>query len=79
MEKGEAFLQAIRESPDDDGPRLMYADWLTERGDPRGEFIRLQCELAQLPAGDPRRRELEEGTEALLKVHERVIPCAGFV
>jgi uncharacterized protein (TIGR02996 family) len=27
---------AIREDPDDDGPRLAYADWLEERGDPRG-------------------------------------------
>ena len=31
----EAFLQAIRENPDDDAPRLIYADWLEERGDPR--------------------------------------------
>jgi uncharacterized protein (TIGR02996 family) len=51
----DAFLQAICESPDDDGPRLMYADWLTERGDPRGEFIRLQCELAVMPEHDVRR------------------------
>jgi uncharacterized protein (TIGR02996 family) len=24
----DAFLDAIRESPDDDTPRLMFADWL---------------------------------------------------
>jgi uncharacterized protein (TIGR02996 family) len=29
--------------PDDDGPRLVLADWLVERGDPRGELIQLQC------------------------------------
>jgi uncharacterized protein (TIGR02996 family) len=45
----EAFLQSIREDPDADGPRLMYADWLEERGDPRGEFIRTQCALAREP------------------------------
>jgi len=26
---------------------LVYADWLSERGDPRGEFIAVQCELAR--------------------------------
>jgi uncharacterized protein (TIGR02996 family) len=47
----DAFLQDILENPDDDTPRLIYADWLTDRGDPRGEFIQVQCRIAQ--AGDP--------------------------
>jgi uncharacterized protein (TIGR02996 family) len=43
MTQDEAFLQAILEEPDDDTPRLVYADWLDENGDPdRAEFIRLQ-------------------------------------
>jgi uncharacterized protein (TIGR02996 family) len=42
---GEPFLKAILADPLNDGPRLVYADWLDERGDPRGEFIRVQCEL----------------------------------
>jgi uncharacterized protein (TIGR02996 family) len=42
----ESFLRAIFEKPDDDFLRLVYADWLEEHGDPRGEFIRVQCELA---------------------------------
>ena len=42
------FLQAIVESPDDDAHRLVFADWLDERGDAdRAEFIRVQCELAR--------------------------------
>jgi uncharacterized protein (TIGR02996 family) len=50
-----AFLRAIAETPEDDLPRLVYADWLDERGDPeRAEFIRLQCELARLPTDDLR-------------------------
>jgi uncharacterized protein (TIGR02996 family) len=44
----DTFLQAILESPDDYSPRLLFADWLDERGDPRGELIRVQCELASL-------------------------------
>jgi uncharacterized protein (TIGR02996 family) len=48
----DTFLQAILESPDDYSPRLLFADWLDEQGDPRGELIRVQCELASL-ARDP--------------------------
>lgn len=43
-----ALLRAIREHPDDDTPRLIYADWLDEHGQPgRAEFIRVQCELSR--------------------------------
>jgi uncharacterized protein (TIGR02996 family) len=42
-----AFIHTICSSPDDDGPRLVYADWLEERGDcARSEFIRCQVALA---------------------------------
>jgi uncharacterized protein (TIGR02996 family) len=40
------FLAAIQAAPDDDGPRLVYADWLQKHGDVRGEFIATQCTLA---------------------------------
>jgi len=36
------FLAEIWAQPKDDGPREVFADWLTERGDPRGELIALQ-------------------------------------
>jgi uncharacterized protein (TIGR02996 family) len=49
----DAFLRAILAAPDDDTPRLVYADWLEERGDPRGEFIRLQVALAELNGTAP--------------------------
>ena len=54
MSAVDAFLQEIIAAPDEDGPRLVYADWLEERGDPRAEFIRVQCEEARL--GDCARR-----------------------
>lgn len=41
------LLQAINASPDDPTPRLVYADFLAERGDPRAEFINLSVRLAQ--------------------------------
>lgn len=54
------LLSAIYASPDDDGPRLVFADTLSERGDARGEFITLQV-----------RREAGQGTlEALAREQE---------
>ena len=51
MTDADALLAAILADPDDDTPRLAYADWLGESGDAdRAEFIRLQCAIA---ARDP--------------------------
>jgi uncharacterized protein (TIGR02996 family) len=45
MMDGEDLHNAILESPDDDTPRLIYADWLDEHGDcDRAQFIRVQIE-----------------------------------
>lgn len=61
------FLAEILAHPDDDGPRLIYADWLEERGDPRAALIRVQIALSQLPAEDAHRRKLELQEKKLLK------------
>ena len=47
-EERDAFYQAIMDNWDDDTPRLVYADWLDERGDVelsrlRAALIRGQC------------------------------------
>ncbi len=48
-----AFIEAIRQSPDCDLPRLVAADFLEERGESeRAEFIRVQCEIAELERGE---------------------------
>jgi uncharacterized protein (TIGR02996 family) len=66
-----AFLRAIADRPDDDLPRLVYADWLDEHGEPaRAEFIRVQCELARLRRDDPRVAELRRREDELLAAHE---------
>ncbi len=62
------LLAQVYASPDDDGPRLVYADWLTAKGDPRGEFILLQCRLAATP-DDEARRKLKVAENKLLKQH----------
>jgi uncharacterized protein (TIGR02996 family) len=53
MTHEEAFLADIREHPDDDTPRLIFADWLEENGDPeRAEFIRVR--IASVRDPEPR-------------------------
>jgi uncharacterized protein (TIGR02996 family) len=70
MTPDEAFIQAIREQPDDDAPRLIYADWLEEHGQlDRAEFIRACCEAARLPRSDPRRMPLWRRARQLLECH----------
>jgi uncharacterized protein (TIGR02996 family) len=44
------FVEDILRDPAADAPRMAYADWLTERDDPRGEFVAAQLELAALEA-----------------------------
>ena len=49
MSAEQGLLSAICESPEDDTPRLVYADWLEEHDQPqRAEFIRAQCALATM-------------------------------
>ncbi|MFO0842024.1 MAG: TIGR02996 domain-containing protein [Gemmataceae bacterium] len=45
MSEEDAFLLEILARPDDDAPRLIYADWLADRDDPRGALVRLDWEL----------------------------------
>jgi uncharacterized protein (TIGR02996 family) len=65
MHEEEAFFQAIQEHPEDTALRLVFADWLEERGDPRAELLRLLHLLTQ--AGEVRERpELEDRLRGLL-------------
>lgn len=67
-----AFLAAIADRPDDDLPRLVFADYLDEHGDSaRAEFIRVQCELATLPRNDPRFTLLKDREEDLLAANKK--------
>ena len=65
-DRQDAFLAAIRDDPDDDAPRLVFADWLDDYGEPhRAELIRARCALADMRPKDPR-REGPERREAEL-------------
>lgn len=52
------LLAAIYERPSDDAPRAVYADWLQERGLPRGELIALDLRPTLDAASTKRRRAL---------------------
>jgi uncharacterized protein (TIGR02996 family) len=58
----EAFVRAILAAPGDKTLRLVYADWLEERGDHvstlRAEYLRAECELDALPSEDLKRPRL---------------------
>lgn len=69
----QAFTRSIVARFRDDGPRLLYADYLDESPHPadrdRAEFIRLQLALARLPDDHPLRGELTERQNGLLLSH----------
>lgn len=79
---GRRLHDAVLADPEDIEARLVFADWLSERGDPRGEFIHLQCALGRplvnaagrawmrpAYAGDP--KELEKRERKLLSEHQK--------
>src|SRR5919108_156006 len=67
----EALESALADNPDDLASHMAYADFLTEQGDPRGEFIRVQLALEDesVPAGE--RKRLRQRERELLDAHER--------
>jgi len=65
-----ALLAKIAEAPDDDAPRLVFADHLADAGDPRGELTHVQCALAKGPGSRAlRARERELLPEAEARWH----------
>ena len=66
MSEGDDLYRAVLDSPEDDAPRLIYADWLDEHGRPdRAEFIRLQCAMDRIPPGTARWKPLFERCQRL--------------
>ena len=71
----EALLNSIRLHPDEDTPRLAYADMLDEIGGgsnkARAEFIRLQVRLDAGGGDLPNRKDLQAKVGKLLRRHRR--------
>jgi uncharacterized protein (TIGR02996 family) len=79
------FVEAIRAAPGDVTQRLIYADWLEERGDPLAELIRCEVERARISIFDPTywnlkqrggelRQQIDEPRRAVLGYGETYLP-----
>jgi uncharacterized protein (TIGR02996 family) len=66
------LIQTILDNPDDDVPRLVYADWQEEHGQTaHAELIRAQCALERLAGIEmEQRKKLERREKKLLRVPE---------
>jgi uncharacterized protein (TIGR02996 family) len=66
----DGFLDALRDDPEDDATRLIYADWLDDHGDAeRANFIRVQVRLARVSTGDPERPALEARNQEAMQAN----------
>jgi uncharacterized protein (TIGR02996 family) len=70
----QALLAEICQNPDDDAPRLIYADWLEEHGGTadaaRADFIRTQVASAYLSEAHPLFGDLQKRAAFLLGEHQ---------
>jgi uncharacterized protein (TIGR02996 family) len=64
------FVRALVADPSDETAWSAYADFLTERGDPRGEFMQVQRALEDESLNVVARKELRDREEKLLGQHE---------
>jgi uncharacterized protein (TIGR02996 family) len=72
------LLDAIVARPKNDDARLVYADWLLEQSDARGELIALQCQIAKMSMKDPERIRLLERWQRIARINPTVLgPLRG--
>lgn len=64
------FLEQILAERSSDQPRRAFANWLTARNDPLGEFIRTSCEVERIPEVDWLGNEVHARQLELLNEHE---------
>lgn len=69
MQVREQLEEAILESPDDAENHAVYADWLQDQGDSRGEFIQVQLALEDTGLSVEARLELQARESELIAQH----------
>lgn len=67
--EADAFEAALRANPHDRAGWCAYADFLVEKGDPRGEFMQTQIALEDASRPKTERDALKKKEKALLKAH----------
>ncbi|MEK6235361.1 MAG: TIGR02996 domain-containing protein [Planctomycetales bacterium] len=70
MDHEQAFLAEIAANPGDEAPRLIFTDWLEERGDLRAELLRLMNELIHIEVPDRAAKE----AKLLALLYEKNVP-----
>lgn len=69
MDTTEFFLlDGIEDFPNDDSRRLVYADWLADRGDVRAVFLQIEIELQS----KYRTHRIRHLTSSLLKLSTKI-------
>jgi uncharacterized protein (TIGR02996 family) len=68
----QALEAALVENPDDRAAHAAYADYLTEQGDPRGEFVQVQLMLEDPGLAAEQRTYLRNRESQLLRQHGRL-------
>lgn len=66
----ESLEEAIVENPDDLASHMAYADYLTDEGDPLGDFIRVQLALEDESRSTADRNKLKKQETKLLEQHQ---------
>src|SRR5262245_50069109 len=61
-----SLIHGILSEPGEEGPRLVYADWLEEQGDPLAELVRLHLEEARPGTSRARLRVLHRREREVL-------------
>lgn len=69
MQSANQLLAAIIANPDDDEHRLEMARQLSAKGNPRGLFIQVQCQLSRGDMSLQAENDLKEQEQALLSEH----------
>lgn len=64
------FLDSISMNPQDNDLRLVYADWLEERNDPRAELVRCEVAMHQQKSSLPIDQELIDIRRSLVRQFE---------
>src|SRR5207253_4638852 len=67
----ESLEAALVESPDELANHMAYADYLTEQGDPLGDFVRVQLALEDPTKPADQRKKLQSQEKKLLDAHAR--------
>ena len=71
MDDRQAFINAIQAEPNNDIPRLVYADWLEDEGDEQAELIRVQCAIQQSAKNTEEQIGLKAREQQLLSIFDQ--------